>query len=167
MAESVAKSKILTGARAKVAIIDPAGTPIFVGLFSQCSWSMKQGKDPAFVLGRFSPAEITPTSQEPVQMTLTGYRVIDSGPYKVANATMLKNLMSEQDFVIAIYDRQTKKYIFTAYGCRVQGWSSGVAAKGISDIRIEVIGMKGEDEFGTASGGDDESDSASNLTDGT
>jgi hypothetical protein len=158
----MARAKILTGARAKVLINGQ-----LVGLFSQCTWSIRQGKDPAFILGRYNPAEITPTTQEAVQISLSGYRVVDAGPYKVANATLLKNLLNEEDFAIAILDRQTNKTIFTAVGCRVQGWSSGVAARGVSDIRIDVTGIRGEDEFGTAQGGDDEGGSASNLDDGT
>jgi hypothetical protein len=158
----MAKAKILTGARAKVLV---NGNP--VGLFSQCTWSIRQGKDPAFILGRYNPAEIIPTTQEPVQLSLTGYRVVDAGPYKVANATLLKNLLSEEDFSIAILDRQTNKTIFTAVGCRVQGWSSGVAARGVSDIRIDIIGIRGEDEFGIRDGGDDEGGSSANLDDGT
>lgn len=158
----MARAKILTGARAKVMV-----NGNLVGLFSQCTWSIRQGKDPAFILGRYNPAEIVPTTQEPVQISLSGYRVVDAGPYKVANATLLKNLLSEEDFSIAILDRQTNKLIFTAVGCRVQGWSSGVAARGVSDIRIDITGIRGEDEFGTASGGDDEGGSAANLDDGT
>ncbi len=156
------KAKILTGARAKVLINGQ-----LVGLFSNCSWSIRQGKDPAFVLGRYNPAEIIPTTQEPVTISLQGYRVVDAGPYKVANATLLKNLLNEEDFAIAVLDRQTNKKIFTAVGCRVQGWSSGVAARGVSDIRIDVIGIRGQDEFGEATGGDDDSNTASNIDDGT
>lgn len=158
------KAKILTGARAKVMVNNQ-----WVGLFNNCTWQIRQGKEPAFILGRFSPAEITPTTQEAVSISLNGYRVVDAGPYRVANATLLKALLDEGDFTIDIVDRQTGKVIFRAVGCRVQGWSSGVAARGVSDIRVDVIGMKGEDEFALQEsiGGDDESKSASNLTDGT
>lgn len=157
----MAKAKILTGARAKISI---AGT--IVGLFANCSWSVRQDKAPAYILGRYNPAEITPTSQEPVTLSLTGYRVVDAGPYKVANATLLKGLLEEEDFLVAVIDRQTGKTIFQAFGCRVTGWSSGVAARGVSDIRVDIIGLKGEDEFGIAQGGDDEVQSASSLDDG-
>lgn len=158
----MAKAKILTGARAKVMI-----NSNLVGLFNNCTWQIRQGKEPAFILGRFNPAEITPTTQEAVAITLTGYRVVDAGPYKVANATLLKNLLEEEDFNIDIIDRQTGKVIFRAVGCRVQGWSSGVASRSVSDIRIDVIGIKGEDEFGIATGGDDDTSTASNIDDGT
>jgi hypothetical protein len=156
----MAKAKILTGARAKVSI---AGN--VVGLFANCSWSIRQDKAPAYILGRYNPAEITPTSQEPVSISLTGYRVVDAGPYAVANATLLRGLLEEEDFDVTVIDRQTGKSIFTAVGCRVSGWSSGVAARGVSDIRIDIIGLKGEDEFGTAQGGDDDI-GGSNLDDG-
>ena len=99
-------------------------------------------------------------------MTLNGYRVVDAGPYAVANATLLKNLLNETDFNVDIIDRQSGKTVFSASGCRVTGWSSGVAARGVSDIRIEVVGMLGQDEFGVAQGRDDESATAANLTDG-
>jgi hypothetical protein len=158
----MAKAKILTGARAKVLINGNV-----VGLFSNCTWSLNQEKVANFVLGRFSPAEITPTSQEAVSITLRGYRVVDSGPYKVANATLLKNLLTEEDFSVVILDRQTSKSIFTAVGCRVLGWSSGVAAKGVSDIELRILGLRAEDEFGTAQGGDSEATSAANLDDGS
>jgi hypothetical protein len=155
------KAQILTGARAKIMIKGKV-----VGLFTQCSWEVRQTKEPAFILGRYHPAEITPTTQEPVQMTLNGYRVVDSGPYKVASATLLKSLLEEEDFTVTVIDRQTKKTIFQAVGCRVAGWSSGVSARGISDVRLTIIGIKGEDEYGIASGGDDDA-SSTNIDDGT
>ena len=158
----MAKAKILTGARAKVLV---NGNP--VGLFANCSWSVRQGKDPAYILGRYNPAEITPTSQEPVTLSLTGYRVVDAGPYAVANATLLKDLLQEEDFSVSVQDRQTGKIIFDAQGCRVTGWTSGVAARGVSDIRVDIIGLIGEDEFGKAlPGGGDADIGASNLDDG-
>lgn len=156
----MAKAKILTGARAKISISGNV-----VGLFANCSWSVRQDKAPAYILGRYNPAEITPTSQEPVSLSLTGYRVVDAGPYAVANATLLRNLLEEEDFDVVVIDRQTGKSIFTAVGCRVTGWSSGVAARGVSDIRVDVLGIRGEDEFGTAQGGDDDI-GGSNLDDG-
>ena len=155
------QAQILTGARAKVLI-----NGNLVGLFSNCGWSIRQDKVPVFILGRYSPAEITPTTQEAVTLDLTGYRVVNAGPYKVADATLLKNLLTEEDFSVAVLDRQTGETIFNASGCRVTGWSSGVASRGISDLRISIIGMIGEDEYGIAQGGDAESPDAANLTDG-
>lgn len=156
----MAQAKIFTGARAQLIINGKT-----VGLFSNCSWSIRQGKEPAFILGRYHPGEITPTFQDAVRMNLTGYRVVEAGPYAVASATLLRDLLTENDFSIAVRDRQTGKIIFKADGCRVEGWNSGAAARGVSDLRVDVIGIKGEDEFGTAAGGDDDT-TATNLLDG-
>lgn len=158
----MAKSKILTGARAKILINGNV-----VGLFSNCAWSVRQDKVPAYILGRYNPTEITPVTQEAVSITLTGYRVVDAGPYRVANATMLKKLLNEEDFSVAVLDRQTGKVIFQAQGCRVLGWSSGVATRAQSDLRVDILGILGEDEFGVAQGGDSETNTASNLEDGS
>ena len=158
----MAKANTLTGARSKILINGKV-----VGLFTNCSWSIRQGKEPLFVLGRYSPGEIVPTTQEAVNLTLTGYRVVDAGPYKVGNATLLKDLLNEEDFSVMILDRQTGKAIFKAVGCRVTGWSSGVAQRSASDIRLEVIGLLAEDETGTAAGGDGEDSTAANIDDGT
>lgn len=171
-------SQILTGARALLAVNGKS-----IGLFSNCSWSIRQDKVPQFILGRYNPAEITPTAQEAVSLTLTGYRVIavqgqpPASPYQLGatgqNAdgspvngitTLLQDLLNEEDVTVTIQDRQTGKTIFTATGCRPTGWSSGVAAKGVSDIRIELVGVVAYDE--SSPSGDDDTPSAANITDG-
>jgi hypothetical protein len=166
----MAKAKTLVGARAKIQITKNVGgkpSSHTVGLFSNCSWSIRQAKEPLFVLGRYSPAEIVGTSQEAVSLSLSGYRVVDAGPYAVANATLLKDLLEEEDFTVEVLDRaNNNKVIFRAVGCKVTSWSSGVASRGVSDIRIEIVALKGEDETGIAGGGDDESATAAKITDG-
>jgi hypothetical protein len=148
----MAKAKILTGARALIRVKGVA-----VGLFSQCNWSIGQDKQPAYILGRFNPAEITPTGQDAVSMRLSGYRVVGLGPYDLAQsggqgmATKLVNLLNEEDFTVEVLDRVAgtdgkPRVIFKAFGCRVRGWSSGVAARGVSDISLDVVGLKGGDE---------------------
>jgi len=156
----MAKAQTLTGHRAKLLINGKA-----VGLFANCSWSIRQSKQPVYILGRSSPAEIVPTGQDPVQMRLTGLRVVDRGPYVIANATHLKDLLEEEDFSVDVIDRQTGKVIFRAVGCRVLGWASGVAAQGVSDVSIDIIGLLGSDESTIDEGGENERADAANLTD--
>jgi len=145
----MAQSRIFTGARAIIFIGENQ-----VGLFANCSWSIRQDKAPAYVLGRFNPVEITSTSQEPVQMSLTGYRVVEHGPYANMGVKQLQQLLNDDDdFVVKVVDRRDATAIFTAEGCKVAGWSSGAAARGVSDVRVDVIGLKGFDE--SATGGDD------------
>lgn len=145
------KSKVLSGARAIVSIEAPDAvgfaSPGVVALFSNCTWQIRQNKEPIFILGRYSPTEIAPTTQEAVSMTLTGYRVVDKGPYTLG-VSKLQDLLKETDFVVTVKDRSTGKVIFKAKGCRILGWSSGVSSRSISDIRLEVMGLLGEDESG-------------------
>ena len=159
----MAKSRVLTGPRAILFIGSQK-----VGMFTNVTWSIRQEKIPTFTLGRFNPQEVVTTAQEAVQMSLSGYRVVGAGPYKVLHASMLKDLLNENDFNISIVDRGSdsgNNTIFMAKGCRVTGWSSGVAARTISDVRCDVVGLIGEDEEGIARGGDDDT-GASNIGDG-
>jgi hypothetical protein len=161
----MAKPRIFTGARAIVKVNGQA-----VGLFANCSWSIRQDKAPAYILGRFNPAEITSTSQEPVTLSLTGYRVVGAGPYEIASGSAMRKLSEllndDEDFAVTVEDRRDGTPIFTAQGCRMSGWSSGVAARGVSDVRLDVIGLVGWDESSDPDG-DDDTANASNLTDGT
>jgi hypothetical protein len=157
----MAQSQIFTGARAKLLINGKA-----VGLFANCNWSVRQEKVPAFILGAYAPVEITQTTQEAITMDLRGYRVVDSGPYAVANVTMLKNLLTEEDFSVAITDRQTGKMILLVQGCKATGFSSGAASKSVSDISVSILGLRADDEYTLSQGGDGEP-GASTLTDGS
>ena len=151
---------VFTGARAIIYINGQN-----VGLFSNCSWSVRQQKVPAFILGRYNPADIIPISQEPVEMRLTGFRVVGAGPYQVAGATHLQDLLqNESYFQVVVVDRRTGAKVFTANECRVQGWNSGVQARGVSDITLDIIGVSGWDESVTDDG---DSNGAANLTDGS
>lgn len=163
----MAKSQILTGARAVLQFINPAGQAKTVGVFTTANWSVRQEKAPAFILGRFNPAELTPVSQEAVAISLSGFRVVDASPYEIANATALKGLLDEEDFVLQVVDRRTKKVIFRASGCRVSSWSSGVQARSISDVRLEVVAIIAEDEFNSQDEDSSGSIPAPRLDDGT
>ena len=150
-------AQTMTGARAVVYIQGKA-----LGIFSSVSFGMRQGKEPLFTIGRFSPAEIVATSQEAMRLSMTGFRAIDAGPYAAMGATKLRNLLDEGDFTVKIQDRQTGKYIWTVDGCKVEGFSSGAAARGVTDVRLDIIGLVGYDESGV----DDEAVSATKITDG-
>ena len=92
------------------------------------------------------------------EMLLPVYKETDSVKKE---SKILKEILKEEDFSVSIIDRQTKETIFTAQGCRVTGWSSGVASRGVSDIRLDVIGIVAWDESVKS----DEDVGASNLTD--
>lgn len=67
-------SKVLTGGRAVVSVDNQV-----IGVFESCTYGANIGVEPIHLLGRFGPAEITPTSYEAVTITCAGFRVVGSG----------------------------------------------------------------------------------------
>lgn len=142
-------SKVMTGARAIVRINQQ-----IVAAFANCSWAVRQPKEAIFILGAYAPVELTPTSQEAISMTLTGFRVINASndggsPYSTVNQMeKLQNLLNDHDFQVSITDRQSGKVLANVTGCKIVSQSSGAAARGITDLRLEVMGLLYQDESG-------------------
>jgi hypothetical protein len=152
------QQQILHGARAQLMV---AGK--IVGCFTSCQWGVNYDAVPSFILGRYSPAEITYTGQDAISVTATGFRIVDNGAYKAGALPQLQNLMTHEDIALAIFDRQTQKLVLTVVGVRPTGYSAGTAARAISDFSVNYLGMRAEDE----SGSQGESAGASNLLSGT
>ena len=136
-------SKIMTGARAVVFFGDKP-----VAIFTNVAVSSRQEKVPAFVLGRYSPLEQTPTAQDPISLSLTGWRVFGKGPFK-QGVTLVKGLMAEGTFDVKVFDRQnfsSSRPMLTVRQCRIVQWATGFAARSQSDLRLEVSGLVVEDE---------------------
>jgi len=158
-------AKTMNGARAKV-IINGAT----VGLATDCSWSVAYGQEPIFTLGKFSAQEIVPTSAEPVEVTLNGMRVVNSGPHAGWNPNdatghtimvpVLAELLNNRDMTIEIYDRQQTTEgslpILSVVHCRSKGYSSQVSAKGIMTLSMNFIGIVAVDEHSTPGSVNDE-----------
>lgn len=155
------KSTTMTGARAKIYVRDK-----LIGLATECNWNVRYGQEPVHTLGRHEPQEIVTTSQEAIEVTVNGLRVVDSGPHKGmdpetgAGASIvpsLTELMNNLDMTIRIEDRQTKgKNIMTVVGCRSSGYSSTVNAKGMMNLSMNFVGLRATDE--TAQGKDVKAD---------
>jgi hypothetical protein len=154
----MAQQQILNGARAQLIVNGK-----IVGLFTSCQWGVTYDAVPSYILGRYSPAEITYTGQEAISVTATGFRVVDNGAYVAAGLPKLQDLMTHSDIALALYDRQTGKQIFTVVGVRPTGYSSGTAARSISDFTVNYLGLRAEDE----SGAQGEGSGASDLTSGS
>lgn len=155
--------KVMTGARALIRLDGNV-----VAFFSNCSWSVRQDKAPIFILGAYAPVELTPTSQEAVSVSLSGFRLASkdnssSSPYgKIYKMEKLQNLLRDSDFQVTVQDRQSGAVIMKIDGCKVVSMSSGVAARGVTDLRLEVMGLKAEDESGIQS--EDPSSSSGSFT---
>lgn len=150
--------QILNGARAQLIVNGK-----IVGIFTNCSWGVAYDVQPAFILGRYSPAELTYTAQEAIRVTASGFRVIDNGAHVAAAIPKLQDLMAHQDISLALFDRQTNKQIMTVLGVRPEGYDTDVAARSISAFTARFLGLRAEDE----SGSQGEAAGASDLLSGT
>lgn len=147
--QSGTTASTLTGARAKLYI---NGT--LVGLATDCNWSLPYGMEPVHTLGRFEPQEIVPVSQEAIEVSMNGMRVVNFGPHvgfdgNVDTAKMvpvLKDLLNNKDVTIRIEDRQTNENIMEIVRCRSRGYSSQVGAKGMVTYSMQFIGIIALDE---------------------
>ena len=139
--------KVNTGARAKVAIVDPVTNETkYIGIFSRCDWNYSYDAEPAYILGRYSPASIDYTAAMPVSIRCGGWRVIGHGAHKAANLPELSKLMSSASVTIIVEDRQTNEVQVTVQGCRPTGYSTGVSARGMQEISMDFIGLRASDE---------------------
>jgi hypothetical protein len=152
------KQQILNGARCQLLVNGK-----IQGVFTSVTWGVSYDAVPSYILGRFSPAEITYVGQEAINVNATGFRVIDNGAYVAAGLPKLQDLMTHEDITLAIYDRETGKAVMTVVGVRPTGYTSGVAARSISDFSASFSGMRASDE----SGENNEAAGASTLTSGT
>ena len=98
----MAQQQILSGARCQLII-----NGRIVGLFTQVSYGVSYDAQPSYILGRYSPAEITYAGQEAIAINASGYRVVDAGPHTVADVPRLQDLLNHEDISIALFDRKT------------------------------------------------------------
>src|SRR3954467_11076165 len=109
-------AKVLHGARAKVFLVDANGARN-IGIWNSFSYNVTYDVQPAFILGRFSAAELTTTAADPVSITAQGWRVVDYGPIIEGGISNIKDLLTQDDLLLQVYDRQTKKNEANIRGC--------------------------------------------------
>lgn len=149
---------IMHGARAQLIV-----NGRIVGLFTSVSYGLNYDVAPAFVLGRYSPAEITYTGQDAVSISASGYRVVDNGAFVVAGLPKLQELMTFSDMTLSIWDRQTNKKIMTVVGVKPVGFSTALSPRSQSDLSVSFLGLRLSDE----SAENNETSDASDLLSGT
>ena len=105
-------SSVMTGPRA---IVKLNGATI--GSFSQISFGQSYDSTPTFVLGRFSPVEIVISGADPVSISATGWRTVQTpgngagylGPYgqnSPIDMFKLQNLLEADGSTLHILDRR-------------------------------------------------------------
>lgn len=145
-------SKVMTGARARLGIFNPAtGKTKTVGIFNNVSYGLTYDTQPAFILGRYSAAEIDYTSQELVNITASGYRVIDHGPHIEAGVPKLQDLLTADYLTLAIMDRQKEVQgadgtIAKFHSVRATGYSTTISARNLEEVSVTFVGILVDDE---------------------
>ena len=134
-------AKVLTGGRAVVSV---DGT--IVGIFESCTYGANVSVEPIHILGRFGPAEITPTAYEAVAINCSGFRVVGSGVHTLPKFPKLQDLLNLGAVTISIRDRQSGTLIMTAVGCVPTSYNTGVNARATSRVSISYTGLKVTDE---------------------
>jgi hypothetical protein len=154
----MADQKILHGARAQLIVNGKK-----VGIFSDISYGVNYDVQPAFILGRYSAAELTYVGMDVVNVNATGFRVVDNGAYVAASMPKLQELMAHNEISLEIFDRQTNKSVLSVIGVRPVSWNSGQAARSLSTFSVTFLGRLASDESGV----NDEGAGASTITSGT
>ena len=138
-------AKVLSGARAKLGFYD--GNQVnYVGIFTDCSYGVTYGVDPAFVLGRYSAAELDYTFMDVVHITANGFRIVDHGWFADAKFPSLSQLMTANYMTMSILDRQTLKEIARIDGVRPVAATGGYSARQLSTSTHTYMGLLVSDE---------------------
>ena len=139
--------RVMSGARAKVTITDPnTNTVKTIGIFANISYALAYDAQPAYILGRYSAAEIDYTAQELVQVSASGFRVVNSGAHAHASVPSLDKLLNHEYITIEILDRQENKIIARIQNVRPTGYSTSISARQLEEITVNFVGTLVDDE---------------------
>lgn len=153
--------KVMSGARAKVYITQEGGQPQLIGIFTSVSYSMQLDAQPAYILGRYSAAEIDYVAQEVVSINATGWRVIGHGAHQDVAVPKLEDLLSVGYMTFHIQDRGTagEPKMMQVQQVRPTGYSTTLSSRQLTEISMTFMGIYINDE----SGGGVESAGSTNL----
>lgn len=143
----MAPPKVFTGARALFQIMDPnIGIAQTIGIFDNCSYGLQYTVQPAFILGRFSAAELGYTGQEPVHITCSGWRVIGHGPFADGHLPMLQDLLTADYITLQVIDRTTANAVAIIESVRPTGFSTSIQARQLESMTLNFMGIIVDDE---------------------
>lgn len=151
----MASPKVMTGARARLGIYNPAtGKTRTVGIFNNISYGLTYDTQAAFILGRYSAAEVDYVAQELVTLTASGYRVIDHGPHAEAGVPKLQDLLTHEYLTLAIMDRQREANgadgtIAKFHSVRPTSYSTTISVRNLEEVTITFVGILVDDESTT------------------
>ena len=135
------KAKTLTGSRAVISINGKVA-----GIFSNVSYSVNYGLEPIYTLGNYGGQELVYTSMDTIGITVSGFRVLDNGPYVIGSVPRLQDLLNHEDITVTLVDRQSGKTTANILGVRSGGYDSNASARGLHDLTIRMTGLVLSDE---------------------
>jgi hypothetical protein len=150
----MAKSKVMHGARAVVWV---GTTP--AGIFNNVSVQVGLDVAPAYILGRFTPAELVYVGAEVVNLSMTGFRVMKNGPFSLADSEsqsrlvpFVQDLLTYDDISVSLHDRTEadpeKSTILQVFYVKPTGFSENVGARGLMELTVNMQGLTFGDEEG-------------------
>lgn len=144
-------SKTMVGGRAKVYI-----GQTLIGIFDSCSTSRSYGSEVVHTLGKYGPQEVVYTSAEAVNVSCSGFRVVDTGVHTLGGGQVptVGQLLSFEPFTISVIDRQSGKTVRVVEGCVPTTDNDNFNAKATSKVTINYTGTVTYDESGPQNEGD-------------
>jgi hypothetical protein len=138
-------SQVFHGARAKVFIQNT-----LVGTFSTFTWGVSYNAQDVSILGAFATQEVMITGMNSIEMTASGYRIVEEGPFSAQmRMGKLQDLLLLDDIVVTVHDRLSNKQIAAIVGVKVTGFQNTVAAKSMTEITLNMRGTVLSDEEGS------------------
>lgn len=163
----MARPQLLSGARGVIKRYNPA-TQSFepIAFATDITVNVRVGNTPTYVMGRMNAGAIDPTSYD-VDVSIGRVIPMNAPNAQASNApslaprsqtvtaigvgleTVVSQMVSAEDIVIAIQDKVTGKYVSAVRGCRFAGrglrsGATDVGAESINFVGIYDSGFEGE-----------------------
>ena len=149
----MAAPKTMSGARAKVGIYNAqTGETKFIGSAFNVSYGVTYDFQPAYVLGRYSAAELAYTAVEVVNISMSSWRSFGHGWHKEAQLPPVQNLLTYEAIELVITDRQQEalggtdpriakiRYVLPTSG------AGGYQSRQLSEMTHSYVGLLVDDE---------------------
>jgi hypothetical protein len=136
-------AKTLTGARVKLYV---NGT--LAGIFNSCDYSVTYSAEPVYIMGKYNAAELVYTGMGTVNVTASGVRVPNNGPYEIGNVPQLQQLLTATDITLDLVDRQSGQNIMHVTGVLATGYNSDTANRNLHSLVVNFTGTTFSDESG-------------------
>lgn len=149
----MAAPKVVSGARAKVQVSDPnrPGGTRTIGIYTNISFSVAYDVQPAYILGRYTAAELDYTAVETVPITASGFKVVDHGWFADGSVPLVQDLLLHEYIQFAVFDRQQQLVgnatpLYVIKNVRPAGASVNFAARALSEITMNYVGLLVEED---------------------